>query len=149
MKQVWSDDDLSMLFDGSIEDLLLDLSSELEDPRYVMYLSAIVAGVNARREVEGRPLVAMPASLHRLVNQYAERGMPHRRGRQRNSYLKELFIASLAEMARDRKEDLIRTPGAVRNKLEATLQAAEETAALGAQARVEALDRRDAERHVV
>jgi len=122
-----SEADIVVLYDELIEDILAGIEAQPLDPRDAMDLSVIVAAVNAARKPEGRELVALPPALHSQINEYAKQGMPKGRGRPRSNYLKTLFLESMDDMATERKEALIRS-GLVRNKLEASLQAAEEIA---------------------
>jgi hypothetical protein len=131
MNMGFSDSDIALLYDDIVEETLDGIDALALDPRDAMDASEIVAAVNAERSREGRELVALPPSLHKQINEYAKQGMYKGKGRRfprRDSLLKKRFLEAVVESARERKEDLEKS-GTVRNKLEALLQAADETAA--------------------
>ena len=127
----FSDSDIAVMYEDTIEEFLADIDGTTSDPRDAMDVSEIVAAVNIERKNRGQELVALPPALHLQINEYAKQGMYKGRGRKyprRHSFLEERFLDAMAEMAKERKEALEKS-GTVKNKLEASLQAAEEIAA--------------------
>jgi hypothetical protein len=130
-KMVFSVADIAVLYDDMIEDMLASLEGMELDPRDALDVSEIVGALNVERKNHGRELVALPPALHLQINEYAGKGMYKGKGRRfprRDSLLKKRFLDTKVEMARERKETLSKS-GTVRNKLDASLQAAEEIAA--------------------
>ena len=138
----FSDSDIAVLYEDTIEEFLAGVEGTTLDPREAMDVSEIVAAVNIERKNRGEELVALPPALHLQINEYAKQGMYKGKGRKyprSDSFLKKWFLDAMAEMARERKEALEKS-GTVKNKLEASFQAAEE---IGAEMRAHGLKRSD------
>jgi hypothetical protein len=130
-KKGFSGEDIAVLYGDSIEDFLSGLDGIELDPRDAMDLSELVAAVNVEREKLGQELVALPPAIHLQINGYAEKGMYHGMGRKyprRRSFFEEKLLELMADEFKKRKEELEKS-GTVRNKLDASLEAADEIAA--------------------
>jgi hypothetical protein len=127
----FSIDETGVLFNDLIEDMLSGLEGIELDPRDAMCVSEIVAAVNVKRKDDGEELVALPPAIHLQIHRYAEQGMYHGMGckyPRRQSLLDKKFVDLMIDMATERKEELEKS-GTLRNKLDASLEAAEEIAA--------------------
>jgi hypothetical protein len=118
--------DLAVLYEDSIEEILADMDGKLH-PADAVDWSTVIAAVNVERKKCGATLVAVPPDLHDQVNRYAAEGKyrASEGSSRRYGFLKKLAQSTLINEARERADQLV-TSGAVRNKTEAVLQAAEE-----------------------